>query len=268
MRFSSLNFQEISHVDMQERGFSYGDGHFTTANIFKGKIQFLGAHLERLQQGNKALFLGEVDWQKLASYVADLAVSYSDGVLKIVITAGSGGRGYARNENVQPNVYVFVFDPVDHYVEWQREGISVEVASFQLSDNPALVGIKHLNRLEQVLIRRELDTRGVHELLVTDLQGHIVEASCSNVFWFDGKQWYTPSISCAGIAGIVRNELIKLLPDVKLVKSFIDELSGAQSMLVCNSVMRIVPVATFKGKSLDMAPVQDIINRFELHANQ
>ncbi|WP_448548689.1 aminodeoxychorismate lyase [Thalassotalea fusca] len=267
MRFSSLNFQEISHVNSQERGFSYGDGHFTTARIHKGQIQFLHAHLERLQHGNEALFLGNVEWQKLAIYVKSVAASFDEGVLKIVITAGSGGRGYARDENAQPNVYVFVYDTVAHYVDWKRNGISLGVATFQLGDNPALAGIKHLNRLEQVLIRRELDTRYEQELLVTDLQGFIVEASCSNVFWFDGQQWFTPSITGAGIAGVMRSKLMNLLPDVKLVNSRINVLSGAMSMFVCNSVMQVVPVATFQGQSLDMAPVRDIINRFERYAN-
>ena len=268
MRFCSLNFQEVSYISPQERGFSYGDGHFTTARVSDGRIEFFDAHIARLKSGNQALYLGEVNWRELVTYLTDVARGFDDAVLKVVITAGDGYRGYARNGSNQPNIYVFVFDSPEFYKDWQLQGIAVGVAQFQLGLNPELAGIKHLNRLEQVLLRREIELRAEHDLIVANIKGEVVEAGCANVFWLKEGQWYTPEITNAGISGILRSAILMLMSDIEQVTVSVSDLTDITAMFVCNTVMNIVPVNEFCGKPLSIKPVHDVIKRFELHVSR
>ena len=260
MLYCAVNDQPIDVLSVKNRGFAYGDGLFTTATIVEGKVAMLSLHLERLINGCQQLSLEQPDVSKLKDSIEKIAINYNKAVLKVVITAGDGGRGYSRLGSDKPTVVISVSAFPQHYPLWQETGINLGISKLQLGINPMLSGLKHLNRLEQVLIRQELDRRVEDDLLVTDINGHIIESSCANVFWLKEGRWHTPKISNAGVAGLMRRSILKSLEMVDIDDYMLSELDGLEAMFICNCVMGVVPIKTFNGKLLSLSKV-DAINK-------
>lgn len=255
MLYYSVNGQQQSSIDISDRAIAYGDGIFTTAHIFNGQVQFLSAHINRLIESCHYLKIDFTQSQALVDEVVTVAKAFSTAVLKVIITAGSGGRGYSRKGVNGAQIIVSVHDFPTHYQTWSEQGISLVNGKIQLGLNPLLKGLKHLNRLEQVLIRDELDNSPDDDLLVCDLNGFVVETSCANVFWLRDQQLFTPILHDAGVCGLYRQQILSFDESVQQVKEKPTELTDISAMFICNSVMGIVPVKTFNNKPLNTESV-------------
>ncbi|AVL82117.1 MULTISPECIES: aminodeoxychorismate lyase [Klebsiella] len=247
-----LNGAWANVLPVNDRGVQFGDGCFTTARIVAGQVQFLNAHLTRLQTTCKKLFIPFNDWELLAGEMARLAQPHSDGVLKAIITRGVGGRGYSAAGCVNPSRILSVSPYPAHYHRWRKEGISVSLSPVQLGCNPLLAGLKHLNRLEQVLIRSHLEQTDADEALVLDSEGWLTECCAANIFWRTGFDVFTPRLDRAGVNGIMRQHILaKLAPSpfrVVEVTMRPDALSEADEVIVCNALMPLVPVRRWDDK--------------------
>jgi len=177
-----INGAESETLAVNDRGVQFGDGCFTTARILRGQVQLLSAHLARLQTTCEKLFIPYDDWALLAQEMARLAQPHQDGVLKVIITRGAGGRGYSAAGCVNPTRILSVSPRPAHYLRWREEGISLSLSPVRLGRNPSLAGLKHLNRLEQVLIRSHLEQTDADEALVLDSDGWLTECCAANVF--------------------------------------------------------------------------------------
>ncbi len=248
MLYCAINGKPTTEINCLDRGLSYGDGVFTTAKIVEGNVALLNAHIERLQTSCIQLNISPPDFAKLTQQITEAVKSFSLAVLKVTITAGVGGRGYSRRGAIEPVCIVTIFDYPAHYLTWKKQGIVLGNAEFQLGINPALAGIKHLNRLEQVMIRQEVDLRDEDDLLVCDINEQVIESSCANIFWQTKKGWQTPKIESSGVAGLIRAHILGAI-DVEEVTIKLVELNRKlieiNSMFICNSVMGIVPVKTY-----------------------
>jgi len=265
MLYCSVDYQSISTISIQDRGLAYGDGIFTTGKVVNGELELLTQHLKRLHNSCLALKLITPDFTALSDHIKKVAQNYSLAVLKVIITAGVGGRGYSRVGIEKPTVIISVFDFPKHYHHWQKQGITLGVSELQLGLNPMLGGIKHLNRLEQVIIRRELDNRVEDDLLIPDINGCIVETSCANVFWKINEVWQTPCIKDAGIAGLMRTEILARINTIEIVEMKLIELVDVQAMFICNSVMGLVPVNKYNNKCLSTEIVQLFGEQYNLN---
>ncbi len=265
MHYCSVNGRQQDNVAINDRALAYGDGIFTTAKICDGKIEFLSEHLTRLIEGSK--YLGfSFDKKKLVEEITSLATNYQSAVLKIIVSAGAGGRGYSRKGVSSSQTFVTVHDIPSHYPQWSQQGIHLANSSLALGLNPLLKGLKHLNRLEQVLIRAELDNSDCDDLLVADLNGNIIETSCANVFWFKGSKLYTPEISHAGVLGIYRKLILSFDKTIELVNVKPSSLVDCNAMFICNSVMGIVPIQTYHQQTLEIATIVEFRKRFLAYA--
>jgi 4-amino-4-deoxychorismate lyase len=258
MLYCSVNGKKNDQISVTDRAFSYGDGLFTTAKIEHGQVQMLPAHLERLLKGCERLCITPPNIEVLAQQITQVALTFPLAVLKVVITAGQGGRGYSRQDSTNNNVIVCVHEFPKHYSQLNSYGIVLGDSQFKLGLNPMLAGLKHLNRLEQVMIRKELDQRTEDDLLVCDINNHIVETSSANVFWLKGEQVYTPKITSAGVAGLMRDAVIAKVKNVNIVEAKLEQLVNIEGMFIGNSVMGIVPVRRYNGRNLALAPIFDI----------
>lgn len=256
MLYAEVNSKVADSISLLDRGFNYGDGVFSTGKIKDGEVGLIELHIDRIQKSCDLLHITPPDLVLLKSRMITLAKKYELAVIKIVITAGSGGRGYARNLHVKSNVIITVHDYPEHYSLWKKNGITLGKSTTQLGINPALSGLKHLNRLEQVLIRHELDQTINDEILVCNINNHLIEASSSNVFWFKGNEIFTPDVSCSGVAGLMRQHIIKNTLGVKIVKGSDENIINADAAFICNSVMGIVPIKQYLTYSYDIERVQ------------
>jgi len=254
MKYCSVNGKQQSDIAITERGLAYGDGIFTTAKIVNGEIVLLDKHIKRLIDGCQQLKIKAPLTEKFIAHLKAVAKNYPLAVLKVMITAGSGGRGYSRiglSDNAT-NIIVMVSDFPSHYQTLALQGINLGDSEQQISISPMLSGLKHLNRLEQVLLRAELDDRDEDDLVVTNYLGEVVEVTSSNLFYFLGEQLCTPDLSKSGVDGIIRQAIIAHNSQVSICKTTHCDLKKAQSMFICNSLMGIMPVKTYNNRLLDL----------------
>jgi len=245
-----------NQLPANDRGLAYGDGLFETIRIHRGRPLFLEQHLQRLALGCERLGIAADipqwrQWLELALH--DAAVS---DVLKLIITRGSGGRGYRPPEAAQPRCIISLHAFPRHDTHDPRDGIKAFVCEQRLAQQPALAGIKHLNRLEQVLASREFPDNSWHEGLMCDYTDHLVEGTRSNVFLCLDGRLVTPDLSLSGIAGVMRAQLIDLFGSrVEIAAVPVNSLLDANEVFVCNSVLGVWPVTQlrFAGRDIRMA---------------
>ena len=265
MLHSEIYNSDQMSLPLTERSAAYGDGVFTTAKIVDGKVEALDKHLERLSLTCAKLAIPFND-EGLSAHLIKLASAHQLAVLKMMVTAGEGGRGYSRKGCCSEKILITVHEYPSHYKAWQKNGIVLGKADTQLGINPQLAGIKHLNRLEQVLVRAELDERPEDDLLVSNCQGNVIEVSAGNVFWYDDakQQWQTPSLTNSGVDGLKRQEILNKIPNCAIVETSIDQLIDVNAMFICNSVMGVVPVSRFIDNEMNVEIVNNAINEFNL----
>lgn len=249
-----INGRYQDRVSAGDRGLLYGDGLFETIAIREGRACYWDRHMARLLAGCERLGLAPVDPGLLAGEAARLCADSPSAVLKILLTRGSGGRGY-RPPHPATGTRILQRHPMPDYPpEYARTGIRVRICSLRMGHNPRLAGVKHLNRLEQVLARAEWNDDNIAEGLMLDQDGNLVEGTMSNVFLVQDATLVTPELSRCGIAGVVRGRVLELAAaagvhgEVRQVP--LAELNQAREMFVCNSLIGIWPVTRLEGRAL------------------
>ncbi len=253
--FISVNGVPDALVSPLDRGFSYGDGFFETCRCIKGRIPLWPYHRERMLGSAERLNI-PVDEQVLQRYL-DQALSkcdsVPDSVVKIQVTRGVGERGYRLPENTVPTYFVGVFAGGQLESVAFRDGVAVRICDIRLGKNPALAGIKHLNRLEHILARAEWGDEFAEGLLLST-DGKLIEATVSNLFIVKDGELLTPDLSEAGVAGIMRRVIVEVLAPqlnipVKMTNCHVSDLERADEVFLSNSVYGIWPVNRIEGIS-------------------
>lgn len=245
-----VNGVECRHIDVTDRAVQFGDGCFTTIHVFNHQPKMLDMHIRRLMQDSSRLKLPQPDWQMLEKQIHAICQQHNDDefVVKVIISRGSGGRGYSTLGFNQPTVIMSIAPFPQHYQALQKSGIQLILSRIPTSKNPYLAGIKHLNRLEQVLIRQEIDEAQVDEALVVDSDGILIECCSANIFWRKGDTVFTPNLAFSGVNGLMRQKIIALLAasqyHLREVERFPDVLGNCDEVFICNTLMPILPVAT------------------------
>lgn len=246
-----VNGKQTDLISIRDRGLHFGDGCFTTALVLNGEIQHSSAHIQRLQQDSQRLAILGVDWQALKHEMRQVAKGQQKTVLKVMLTRGEGGRGYSSIGCQTASRIVLASHYPEQYAIWRERGIRLMTSPIRLSINPQLAGIKHLNRIEQVMIRQRLDSENAEEALVLDFEGYIVECCSANIFWRIESKIFTPELTHCGVTGIMQRYLIDLLANqgyvVERVRVKKSALSYADEVFVCNALMPVLPVTEIDG---------------------
>ncbi len=225
-------------LDPEDRGLAYGDGVFETLLVHRGEPVWWREHWQRMQRGAAVLGLPMPDEGEVRRECAAMISGQAHAVLKIVLTRGSAGRGYQPPADARPTV-VLSTHPAPEPV---RRPLRLRWSRMTLAIQPALAGIKHLNRLEQVLARAEWDDPEIDESLLCDSEDRVVGATAANLFALIGGRWLTPSVERCGIAGVAREWLLANLPATAVADLSAAEVSHADAIFLCNAVRGILPV--------------------------
>lgn len=254
-----VNGIEDGRVHPADRGLAYGDGLFETLCVRQGRAVLAQEHFDRLAVGAAVLGIPLELAVVRDRFQAFLAACPPECVAKILVTRGVSGRGYLPDPAGAPTVIYSAYPPPALPVAHTESGIAAAVCELRLAEQPALAGIKHLNRLEQVLLRRELDVLGTDEALVRDSEGWVVEGVFSNVFLVQGGRLCTPRIEVAGIRGVLRaailHEAARVGDRVAEDDYGVDDFLAADEVFFCNSVNGIWPVRTLAGREWMPGPV-------------
>ena len=243
-----LNGKSTDNINLHDRGLHYGDGLFETIAVIDQRPLLLKKHLERLMSGCGRLKIDFDDVAILESEIDDLCKDQDRAVLKIIITSGAGGRGYQRTGAGTKPTRLLGITPWPEYPDTLlSQGINVHLCSTRLGHNPGLAGIKHLNRLEQVLARNEWKRTDITEGLMLDIDTNVIEGTMSNIFViYADKKLRTPDLSFCGIEGIVRQYLLDHCKEssyeCEVCQMSLDDLYTASEIFFCNSIAGIMPV--------------------------
>ncbi len=243
-----VNGEVTDQLSVDDRGFQFGDGLFETIAVYAGSASLLGRHMRRLQYGCKRLAIDTINFDQLTETIRQQAAPLDRAVLKLIITAGNSLRGYRRSSASRPSIIIKIsaMSAID-----KTENIKAMLCETRLARQPRLAGIKHLNRLEQVLARNEWDDESIHEGLLLDTDGWLIEATMSNCFLVKDKQITTPDLTNCGVAGVMRSVVMDIAQaaelSLKTTRITLDELAAADEVFLTSSVFGIRPVCEIIG---------------------
>ncbi|MEZ5525687.1 MAG: aminodeoxychorismate lyase [Pseudomonadales bacterium] len=235
-------------LSVYDRGTAYGHGVFETVRVRNGCPELWRRHLQRLLEGCSRLAIQlPVQFESaLNKDIAELCGQGVDGVIKIIITAGSGGRGYLAPQEMQCQRVVSLF-PMPAYPDLHScEGVQIRTCDYRLAANSRLAGIKHLNRLDQVMARAEWQDSAIAEGIVLDAVGNVIEGTMSNLFAVKNGELLTPSLDECGVRGVMRSFVLDTADAMGIktreVSLTLDEFKSAQELFLTNSVIGVWPV--------------------------
>lgn len=264
--------EPAASLNALDRGLHYGDGLFETMALVDGDVLWAEDHLRRLGQGMDRLGIAGLDMPALREEMARLAEGVARGVLKLIVTRGAGGRGYGPPGDVSPTRVLMRYPWPAPPAGAAEDGVRLRCCETPLGRNPRLAGIKHLNRLEQVLARREWEERGIDadivEGLMFDEKGLLIEGVSSNVFLCRGDTILTPRLDHCGVRGIVRQKLseIATILSMQLIEKDIDRgglealLDEGAGLFLTNSLIGLWPARELDGRPI---PIPDAVRRLQ-----
>ena len=246
-----INGKREACLTPMDRGFAYGDGVFRTFPVKQGVPQCWERHYARLSEDCKALRIVCPPAHTLLGEIAHLCQGDTAVAVKVVITRGESGRGYAPPPLAQPT-RVVIKSPLPDYPERNfSEGVHLHLCEVRLGFQPALAGIKHLNRLENVLARMEWVDASLADGLLLDAEGHVVECTMSNLIMRCGNAVITPDLSRCGVAGVTRQRILEILGGqgyrVEVASFDLDALWQADEVIICNSLFGAWQVRSVSG---------------------
>ena len=243
-----INGEFNKSISIFDRGIQYGDGLFETMAVIQNKIQFLDEHWNRLTEGCQRLAIPVPDKVIIESEIVQLVSSHTTDkcIIKLILTRGTSERGYKfpKHQNITRilSCHCWPEYPEDYY----SKGVSLRYCDTTISENVKLAGIKHLNRLEQVLARNEWDSDEFQEGLMSTMSGRIVDGTMSNIFAVKDNRLFTPDLATCGISGVMRGNVIKMAKKLGYEvyeKDFTrSELEDADELFITNSIIGIWPV--------------------------
>jgi 4-amino-4-deoxychorismate lyase len=254
-----INGRPDATLSPVERGLHYGDGLFETIACLGGRPRFLDLHLERLEAGCARLAIQFPAPDELRHEILAVAAGPERAIVKVLLTRGPAvARGYATTGSERPTRltlrYRWEADP-----RLAADGVRVRTATLRLAESPALAGLKHLNRLEQVLARREWSDAGIAEALMFSTGGRLISGVMSNVFLIEGGVLRTPRLDRCGVAGIMRQVVLREaaragIPAEEAVLESAD-LARTRELFLTSAVTGLRPVRSLDGRPCQIGAV-------------
>lgn len=252
-----VNGQASERIDPRDRGLQYGDGLFETIAVVDGRPRFIDWHFERLADGARRLGFPSPDVGRFRSEIAESSEASRE-VVKLILTRGMGERGYRPPREPRPTRIVATSAWPDWPASSWTAGVKLGWCRTRCGRNKALAGIKHLNRLEQVLARREWDDGALDEGLMLDDGDHVISATQANLFARIDGRWVTPALDECGVAGVMRRAFRHWLEDrgePALERAVArEDLDAASALVLTNALIGAWPVRELDSRQLRIDP--------------
>lgn len=250
----------VEGVSPYDRGLHYGDGLFETIVCMKGRARLLSLHMDRLSSSCERLRIALGDVTPLRREIEATAAAAGDALIKVIVTRGEAvarGYGWSGTEVATRLVYRYPLPPENFAAG--SEGIRAAVAKLRYGENPQLAGMKHLNRLEQVIARSEVPVENAAELLVFSSSGNLVSGTMSNVFLVSQGRLLTPKLDRCGVAGVMRRVILREAAATGLAveESVLGEtdLARADELFITNARIGIWPIRVLDGREVGVGAV-------------
>ncbi|MFT5450966.1 MAG: 4-amino-4-deoxychorismate lyase [Enterobacterales bacterium] len=258
MSNSYRNGETVASDIATDRALLYGDGVFTTIVIKDQKALFIEEHFKRLLDNCQQLKIINLPLDEIKISFSSAIEHIKQGIVRITVARSSGERGYFC-ANPKPVFWITSSDWPVHIQLFRASGINVRYCEQRLSQNPSLAGIKHCNRLEQVLARNEWQSDDYQEGLMLDTQGHLIEGTMSNLFIIKNNLLITPTLTLSGVKGIMRQKVIEIAQSEGIEVNIMDikpeDLKSAEAAFVTNSVIGIWSINKIENHSFTKNPL-------------
>jgi len=238
-------------VSVHDRGFQYGDGLFETIAVKNASPLLWDRHMQRLMRGAARLGIKLPDEQLIREEAESVCRGTERAVLKIILTRGVAARGYAPIKDSDATRIVSLMPWPDYPETHRSHGITSQFCRTTIMRQPAIAGIKHLNRLEQVMARREL-AADCAEGLMLDEQGHVIEGTMTNIFIVRQDALFTPDLSHSGVEGVMRSLVLDRVSGLPMAASVAEltktDIQGAEEIFLTNSLIGLWPVRSLASR--------------------
>lgn len=237
-----INGQNVSAIEVSDRGLLYGDGFFTTMRVRDNKIEHWPLHIERLSFSSLKLHFPAIDIEQLQAEIEQLIQQQpeSDGVIRLTMTRGSGSRGYKAPR--EPNVRRILSwsSSLPKALACNQKGVELSISETPYSVNPMLAGVKHLNRLDQVLAQQNIDESCFDGIMLADKL--IIGGSKTNIYFKKNDVWLTPKVLQAGVDGTVRRWLLGTQENFRQSDFGLEIISQSEHCMISNALIGLIPV--------------------------
>lgn len=246
-----IDGQRAACLAADDRGLQYGDGVFRTLRVVAGQPRWWDEHIAKLTEDAVRIGLAAPDADVWQADLAQIGLDGRDGIIKLLLTRGSGPRGYSPTHSTR-SCRICYFDAVVT-APMPTRGLTLRICNLRLGWQPRLAGIKHLNRLENVLARAEWSEPEIHEGVLLDQADNVISGVMSNLFVWRDQSLLTPRLDRCGVAGVARSRLMRLARahgiDVQETNLSLQALFDAEEVMVSNSVMGLRRVARLEAQS-------------------
>ena len=251
-----VNGKKAEQIDIFDRGLQFGDGVFETMLCIHGSIKNYEYHWDRLTNGCEKLAINCPDIKDvIRGYIADF--NLQRGVAKLIVTRGSTKRGYWAADTVKANWILNISERSSPNLEVVHEGIVSAISPIRLCKDKLLGGIKHLNRLPQVLARQQMSA-DVQEVIMLDNENRVIEGCMSNIFYVREKKLLTPVIDDCGVFGVMRRYVMESARGMGIYceerETYLNDILEADELFFTNSLIQIWPVRKLGDRVFSVGP--------------
>ena len=251
----------IDQLSPLDRGLAYGDGVFETVLAVNGELIWWPEHWRRLASGAQRLGIKLPSEQLIYQAALQLA-ELNRCVIKVILTRGVGGRGYAPIAGLASTIVSMYPAP-----EILKSPVKIRWCQTLVSQQPALAGLKHLNRLENVIARSEWQAKVFFEGLMSDLSGNVICATSANIFIYSKHRWLTPTLNNSGVCGLARQWLLDNSGDISIEPICRADVENADAVFLCNSVRGMMEVSHIESLALPKTSFFNELNMKFLNRN-
>jgi 4-amino-4-deoxychorismate lyase len=264
-----INGAPCDTISVNDRGLLYGDGVFRTLRLCEGKILQWQRHYARLLKDCNSIRLPCPSESLLLGELKCLIQGNADGILKIIVTRGAAQRGYTPPHQADAT-RILSLSPTPVFPQtFSKAGVRMHLCQLRLGHQPRLAGVKHLNRLENVLAAAEWDDPDIGEGLLLDESGYVIEGVRSNIFMVKQGDLITPHLSRCGVSGVQRERIGEWATQQGMAYKSIDvtlqDLLDADEVFLANSVIGVWPVREISGCQWHHHPVAKTIQDWLAH---
>jgi branched-subunit amino acid aminotransferase/4-amino-4-deoxychorismate lyase len=237
-----------------DRGFTLADGLFETMRAYDGVAFRLREHLTRLRAGARRLALALPEQLERDVFVALHAArdaGRGDANVRVTVSRGVGAPGVAPPADAEPTVVIAVAPLPSFSPSLYDDGISAILASGRRNERAMTAGLKTLAYTDNVVALAQARSAGADDALFLDTEGHLCEATSSNLFLAIDGALVTPAISCGALPGITRAAVLELARaagdrvEERVVGP--EELAAAEEAFLTSSVRELVPLVRVNG---------------------
>ena len=256
-----INGEEQDKISIFSRNMQYGDGLFETCVAMDNQILFWPRHFSRLEIGREKLSINKIDegvW--LSDIKKAFALSLKKNcIVKLILSRGNTLRGYGYKDDIEPVRIVIISEMHPSLI---NKEFSLEYSISGYHSNPQLAGIKHCNRLEQILARSNLSS---NEAIMLDEKENVISVTQGNIYFIFGNKLLTPKLDRCGVVGSRRSLILELARSLKMdaleSNISINQVQQADEVFISNSVIGIQPVHLIETHKLGKNPLTEKIQK-------